>query len=53
MAESIEQDSTSWARRLRSSVLLVVLVALLGLLAAATVGVLVVALTSLVDSALG
>jgi ABC-type amino acid transport system permease subunit len=52
-AEVIEQDDTTWARRLRSAVLLTLLVAILGAVTAATLGVLVVGLTSLIDQALG
>lgn len=53
MAELIDQEDTTWARRARSAALLAVLVCVLGALAAATFGVLAVALTSLVDQALG
>ena len=53
MAELIDQDNTTWGRRLRSAVLLAVLVAVLGAVAAATFGVLAVGLTSLVDQSLG
>lgn len=53
MAESIEHEGTSWAHRVRSAVLLVLLVVTIGLVAAATVGVTAVALTSLLDQALG
>ena len=53
MAERIEQDDISRGQRLRSAVLLAALVAALGVVAAATLGVLVVGLTSLIDQALG
>lgn len=53
MAERIDQHDIPWTRRLRSAVLLVLLVVGLGTVAAATLGVLAVALTSLVDHALG
>jgi ABC-type amino acid transport system permease subunit len=53
VAQRIEQDDTTRGRRLRSAILLTALVAALGVLAAATLGVLVVGLTSLVDQALG
>lgn len=53
MAEPIEHDDTTWMRRVRSAVLLAALVGVLGVLAAATAGLLVIALTSLVDQALG
>jgi hypothetical protein len=53
VAESIEHEGTSWARRVRSAVLLLLLVVTLGLVAAATLGVSAVALTSLLDQALG
>lgn len=53
MAEPIEYEATGWLRRTRSAVLLVVLVVILGALTAGAIGVLVVALASLVDHALG
>lgn len=53
MAERIHQHDIPLARRLRSAVLLVLLVAGLGAVVAATLGVLAVALTTLVDHALG
>ncbi len=53
VAEPIEHEGTSLARRVRSAVLLVLLVVTIGLVAAATVGVTAVALTSLLDQALG
>jgi hypothetical protein len=53
VAELIDQDNTTWVRRVRSAVLLTLLVALLGAVAAATFGVLAVGLTSLIDQALG
>jgi len=53
VAEVIDQDTTTWGRRVRSAVLLAVLVAVLGAVAAATFGVLAVGLTSLVDQSLG
>jgi hypothetical protein len=53
VAERIEQDDTTWAGRVRSGLLLVALAGLLGLVTAATLGVLIVGLTSLVDHALG
>lgn len=53
VAESIEHEGTSWARRVRSAVLLVLLVVTLGVVAAATLGVGAVALTALLDQALG
>lgn len=53
MAEPIEYEATGWLRRTRSALLLVVLVVVLGAVAAGVLGVLVVALTSLVDHALG
>lgn len=52
MAERIDQHDIPLARRLRSAVLLVLLVTGLGAVVAATLGVLVVALTTLVDHAL-
>lgn len=52
VAETIEQDGTSWARRVRAAVLLVLFVVALGVAAAATLGVTAVALTSLIDQAL-
>ena len=45
-------EGTSLARRLRSSVLLVLLVAVLGVVAAALIGVVVVGLASVIDHAL-
>jgi hypothetical protein len=53
VAERIDQHDIPWGRRLRSAVLLVLLVGGLGAVAAATIGVLAVALTSLVDHTLG
>ncbi len=53
MAESIEHEGTSWARRVRSAILLVLFVLTLGVVAAATLGVTAVALTSILDKALG
>ena len=53
VAERMERDDTTWDRRVRSAVLLGGLVTVLGVLAAATLAVLAVALTSLVDQALG
>ena len=45
-------ERTTWGRRVRSTVLLVVLVLLLGALAAGVIGVLVVGLASVIDHAL-
>ncbi len=53
MAEPIEHDEITWIGRTRAVLLLAALVAALGLLTAVTTGVLLVALTSLVDQALG
>lgn len=53
VAEPMEQDETSWVRRVRSAVLLAALIGVLGVITAATLGVLVVTLTSLIDQALG
>lgn len=53
VAEPFEQDDTGWFQRVRSSVLLLVLVGVLGVAAAATTGVVVVGLASLLDHALG
>lgn len=53
MAEAIEHEHTTVGRRIRSAVLLLVLIGMLGALTAATLGVLVVTLTSLIDQALG
>jgi hypothetical protein len=52
VAERIDQHDIPLARRLRSAVLLVLLVTGLGAVVAATLGVVVVALTTLVDHAL-
>lgn len=53
VAEMIEQDQTTWLQRLRSAVLLIVLVCVLGALTAGILGVLIVVGTSLFDQALG
>ena len=53
MPERIDADDTPWGRKVRSAVLLAVLVSILGAAAAVIIGVLAVALTSLVDQALG
>jgi hypothetical protein len=53
VAERIEEDETSRRRKVQSVALLALLVAVLGAVAAAIVGVLLVALTSFVDQALG
>lgn len=53
VAESVEYEGIGWSRRLRSAVLLLLLVGVLGAAAAAVLGVLVVALSSLIDHALG
>lgn len=53
VAESSERADTSALQRVRSAALLVLMVILLGALAAGIIGVLAVALTSLVDNALG
>jgi hypothetical protein len=45
-------ERTTWGRRVRSTVLLVVLVVLLGVLAAGVVAVVVVGLASVIDHAL-
>jgi hypothetical protein len=45
-------ERTSWGRRVRSTVLLVVLVLVLGALAAGVIGVVVVGLASVIDHAL-
>ena len=45
-------EPTTWGRRVRSTVLLVVLVLVLGALAAGVIGVVVVGLASLIDHAL-
>lgn len=53
MAERIDKHDIPRGRRLRSAVLLVLLVWGVGVVAAAVLGVLAVAVTSLVDHALG
>lgn len=53
MAERTDKHDIPRGRRLRSAALLVLLVSGLGVVAAAVVGLLAVALTSLVDHALG
>lgn len=53
VAESVEYESTPWWRRVRSIVLLLLLIAVLGAVTAALVGVSGVALTTLVNHALG
>lgn len=53
VAESSERADTSALQRARSALLLVLMVIVLGALAAGVIGVLAVALTSLVDNALG
>ena len=45
-------ERTSWGRRVRSTVLLVLLVLVIGALAAGVIGVVVVGLASVVDHAL-
>lgn len=52
MADTTHDDST-WLGRLRSALLLVVLVVALGVLAAALLGVMVVGGATLLDHALG
>ena len=51
-AEDGIAERTTWGRRVRSTVLLVLLVLLLGALAAGVIGVLVVGLASVIDHAL-
>lgn len=53
VAETVEYESTPWSRRVRAVVLLLLLIAVLGAVAAVIVGVSSVALTTLVDHALG
>lgn len=53
VAESSEYDGTTWLRRVRSAILLAVLVVVLGTIAAGILGVVIVAGTSLIDHALG
>lgn len=53
VADTVEYESTSWPRRVRAIVLLILLIAVLGMVAAAVVGVSTVALTTLIDHALG
>jgi hypothetical protein len=53
VAEPIEDDDTPWGRKVQSAALLALLVSVLGIAAAAIAGVLLVALASFVDQALG
>jgi hypothetical protein len=46
-------ERTTWGRRVRSTILLVLLVAVIGAAAAGIIGVVVVGLASLIDHALG
>jgi hypothetical protein len=50
--EPIDEERTSGLRRLRSVVLLIVLVVVLGALVASALGVIVIALASFIDQAL-
>lgn len=51
--DAVETDYRPWWLRLRSAVLLAVLLALLGLVTAVVIGAAVVVLTTLLDQALG
>ena len=51
-AEDEVAERTTWGRRVRSTVLLVLLVLVIGALAAGVIGVVVVGLASLLDHAL-
>jgi len=53
VAEAVEYESTPWTHRVRAIVLLLLLIAVLGAVAAAIIGVSSVALTTLIDHALG
>jgi hypothetical protein len=53
VAESVEYESTPWWRRVRAIGLLLVLIVVLGAVAATIIGVSGVAITTLVDHALG
>jgi integral membrane sensor domain MASE1 len=53
VAETTEYEDTTWLQRIRSTVLLLLLTAVLGAVTAGIIGVLVVAGASLIDHALG
>jgi len=53
LAETVDYEGTPWWRRVRAIVLLLLLIVVLGAVAAAVIGVSSVALTTLVDHALG
>ena len=53
VSEVAERDRRPWWVRLRSAVLLVLLLAVLGVATAAVVGLLALAMAALIDQALG
>jgi len=53
MTEATESTGTPWWVRIRSAVLLIALLVLLGVAAAAALGVVVLAVATLMDRALG